>query len=173
MVVKGEVVNFDKFEQKVHAALKKVGNIQPALLAIASDWYKDNKQIANLKGPGMYQPLSRRRAAYKIRKYGSEFPILVATGRMINSILNPKDPEAIYVLGKQTLVLGTMNPYAIYHQSSEPRKVIPYRPIIFNKAVQGSHAKVYETRMKRYTRTIDTYVKKELKKIFNNSRRSI
>lgn len=156
-------------------------------MLIASDWYKDNKQIGNLQGPGMYpdyvgdrddtakEQISKRgkkvkdgMTPYMRRKQnavGFVYPLLKFTGRLLQSITVPGAEDSVMIVGPKTLVLGTLVDYAIYHQSAAPRKKMPYRPMIFNKAVYGGHANIFQSRMKRYTRILDVYTRKKMRSI--------
>lgn len=156
-------------------------------MQIASDWYNDNKQIENLQGPGMYpdyvgdrddtprENISKRGKKVKDgmtpymrkkqRDTGFVYPLLKYTGRLLQSITVPGSDGAVLIVGPKSLVLGTSIEYAIYHQSAAPRKKMPYRPMVFNKAVYGGHANVYQSRIKRYTRILEVYTRKKMRSI--------
>jgi phage gpG-like protein len=57
-------------------------------------------------------------------------PILERTGDLVSSLTNPNDPNTVRVEARKTLTLGSRIPYAIYHQSLEPRTKLPRRPEI-------------------------------------------
>lgn len=109
---------------------------------ITNDWFKSNKAIFTLKGPGKYTDLSEKYADYKRKKLGSEYPILRFSGLLAKSVTEPKDPNSInLILNNNTLVLGTTVPYAHYHQFGTKVKSIerlPIRPIIFTNGEQSS-----------------------------------
>lgn len=182
MKIIGQVKDWSRFAAKIAKALQAVDDLKIPFMLIAQDWYKDNMQIKNLKGPGMYpdfkgdrygeklggkgkkvQPGYTRYMQAKENKVGFVYPLLVRTGRMIDSITIPGHSDAVMIVEKKLLVLGTNVDYAIYHQSSDMnRPIMPYRPIIFNKAVRGGFANVFQARMERYSRIINTYIAKVL-----------
>jgi hypothetical protein len=186
-VVKGELVLTPSFFRKVALALSVTGDLKVPFMLIASDWYKDNRQIENLKGPGMYPDYKGERddtakESYaprgkkvkdgltpymrkKKREVGFVYPLLKYTGRLLRSITVPGAEDAVMIVGPKSLVLGTSVDYAIYHQSAAPRKKMPYRPMIFNKAVYGGHANIYQSRIKRYNRILEVYIRKKMRSI--------
>jgi hypothetical protein len=187
MKLHGEVVDFPKFQKRIEDAYKAVGDLSAPFTAITNDWYKDNQQIFQLGGSGMYPDFVGKRddqdirlhtnprakhlqpglTAYMRRKeaaVGFIYPLLKFSGRLATSILDPTGDGAYHIIGKKNMAVGTEVKYAIYHQSSLPRKKMPYRPMIFNHAVYGGYANVFQSRMKRYIRTIETYIKRRLKR---------
>lgn len=98
---------------------------------IAKEFYRSNKKIFSLAGPGLYPDLSEKYKVQKQRQVGFIYPILFKTGRVASSLLNPSDPEAVRVLTKQNLILGTDVPYVKFHQSDAPRTRLPQRKVIF------------------------------------------
>lgn len=187
MEMRGELVMLPRMLARCKKALDSVGDCRVPFMTIASDWYKDNKQIENLKGPGMYPDFKGERddtskeefapkgrkvkdgltpyMAWKQRHVGFVYPLLKLTGAALRSITVPGAEGSVCIVGKRELTLGSSVPYLIYHQSSAPRSKMPYRPVIFNKAVYGGYANIYQTRVKRYCRIIEAYLKKALRSI--------
>ena len=127
-------------DDRIKKLLKKIreqgGNLTVPFTLISKSWFKSNKAIFALKGPGKYKDLSPK---YKIQKVKSPpkgagfiYPIFRGkTGRLERSITSPTDPDSInLIINKIALYLGTKTPYAGFHQSSAPRRIIPYRPIV-------------------------------------------
>jgi phage gpG-like protein len=54
--------------------------------------------------------------------------ILRLTDRLHGSLVDRVDPEHVYEPGPDGLRWGSRVPYGRYHQSSRPRRVIPFRP---------------------------------------------
>jgi hypothetical protein len=183
----GELVMMPRMLMRINKALTQVGDLRIPFTLIATDWYKDNMQIANLQGPGMYPDFKGDRndtpkeqfaprgrkvkngmtpyMVWKQAHVGFVYPLLKLTGAALDSITIPGGPGSVRIIGPKTLVLGSSIEYLIYHQSSAPRTKMPYRPVIFNKAVYGGYANVYQTRMKRYNRIIQEYLKKAIRSI--------
>ena len=171
-MVKGELIDMG-FQKKVAAAIKAVKDLRPAFLSITSDWYRDNKQIFMYDKTMNYEPLSdkyKKNKVSKARRLGLKLnadgkPILRFTGRLETSITVPKSEGSVHEITKTHLTLGTEIPYAIYHQSTMARSVLPYRPIIINSDVkQGNATAVFAKRTKRYTRILDEFVKRQVKR---------
>jgi len=118
---------------------------------ILRDFYKSEQAIFKLKGPGKYPPFKKsvgeykqtgkKRAfetaaysayqKYKLGKFGFDYPLLVATGKLAASLLGPNNPGSIANVTNLSLVFGTSVEYGIYHQSDEPRSKIPLRKFLF------------------------------------------
>jgi hypothetical protein len=56
--------------------------------------------------------------------------ILHRTGDLERSLTSGSDPNSVKIETRKKLTLGTRVPYAIYHQSLEPRTRLPRRPVI-------------------------------------------
>ena len=168
MNITGELVNFNEFTAKVNRAIAAVSDLSPVFLTIANDWYKDNHRVIPEGGEkqreGQYEDLSDAYAEYKESTLGWTYPILRFDGWLAASITVPGSDGSLCVIGKQSLTLGTLIPYAIYHQSSAPRHKMPYRPFIFNKRVTGTYRNIYEQRYKRNLRSLETFVKNQVAK---------
>ena len=124
-------VNEIEFNRLMARLSKKVADFRPAFGLISGDFYKDEKQIFGLKSAGKYKDLKPATKKYKLKNYGFIYPILFATGKLGNSLMNPNAPDAVHEEGKKSLVLGTDVEYGIYHQSDKPRKKIPLRKFLF------------------------------------------
>lgn len=135
------------------AQAKEAGvNLTVPFTSIAKSWFKANKSIFSLQGPGQYPDYGgfhpdevvrgglTRQALYKNRKFkkfGFIYPMMRATGALEKSLTDPVDANSINLIVNQTsLYLGTRVEYAPYHQSDGPRTKIPLRPIVFTGAEQ-------------------------------------
>jgi phage gpG-like protein len=138
------MVNFEvdpqkKLSQILRDASKQVQDLTLPLNLIAQQWFKSNNAIFALKGPGKYTPFQGRKdkdgktryQKQKIADHGFDYPLLLAGGRLMRSITDPKDTSSVnQIINKNSLVVGTSVEYAIYHQSKAARSVIPRRPMI-------------------------------------------
>ena len=122
--LKGLGENFDKLRASV-------SDLRPLFEQFAADFYKDSKRHFRLSGPGKYTDLSPEYARRKQAKWGFEYPILVASGRLSSSLMARGAVDSICVIGKDHFIIGTSTPYAVYHHSEMPRRVIPRRPLWF------------------------------------------
>lgn len=124
--------NHEKFLESVRAAKFAMEDLTLPLKQVGLMLFKSQRVIFALKGPGLYPDLSRRYKVRKQKRWGSVYPILKASGRLEKSTTEPANPDAVMdIVNKDTLYWGTRVPYAIYHQSMEPRKTkLPRRPIL-------------------------------------------
>ena len=125
------VDNDAKFDSALRRALMQVDDLREPLSMIAKDFRKSRNAIFALKGPGQYPDLSSKYKKRKKRAVGFVYPILKLTGRLDDSVTNKAHPENIERIFKNGMELGTSVPYAIYHQSDDPRTKIPLRKFLF------------------------------------------
>lgn len=81
--------------------------------------------------PGLSKSTRKARARMN---YGESGPILVRTGDLKNSLTRRDDVNAIRVVTPRMWQYGTKIPYAIFHQSTSPRRRLPRRPMLFVSA---------------------------------------
>lgn len=124
------IQNDREFGAAIERAASQVSDLRVAFGLIARDWFKSNKAQFSLKGSGQYQPLSEKYAIRKAKKHGNK-PILVATGRLRDSLTNQGTDESIIRITEKSMILGTTVPYGVYHQSDAPRSKIPLRKFFF------------------------------------------
>lgn len=75
---------------------------------IAQQWFKSNRAIFTLKGPGQYADLTPAYKKFKVRHLGSAYPILRLSGALEASLTDPTDGSAVnYIINKVSLALGT------------------------------------------------------------------
>lgn len=109
-----------------------VTDYRPIWGVIADDFYA--QELAQFESEGEeggegWQELSPAYAAWKEAQFPGK-PILERTGDLKASLTREGDPNAVRIEERKTLTLGSRIPYAIYHQSIEPRRVLPRRPEI-------------------------------------------
>lgn len=154
------VDNDRKFARAISNAYKATSDLTIPLTEIAKDWFKSNKAIFMLKSAGQYPDLKESTKEKKLKKYGFIYPIFRARGYLEESLTNPSDFFAIHQIeNKSTLVIGTAIPYAIFHQSDSPRKVIPLRKMVFigPESVFSANSGI-AGRLQRWTQTLRNYV---------------
>lgn len=76
---------------------------------------------------GSWKPLSRAYQERKNKKYPGK-TILVASGRLYQSLVSAGSNDTVQILTTRSLSYGTVVPYAGYHQSTKSRVRIPRRP---------------------------------------------
>jgi len=143
-----EVQNRRAFERSLNALGRFTNDFRIPFRLIASDFYRSQKKLFLLQSEGLYAPLggfrhrevapnglTRRQNAEtaKERKTGHPWaPILFGeTGDLKNSTLSRNHKYSIFFLGRQELQIGSSVPYGKFHQSDEPRSVMPQRKFVF------------------------------------------
>jgi len=153
-----------ELNQLLQEAINRAKNLRPAFISMAIDFYKSNREILLLKGPGQYQDLEeatkrqKRRLGYKV------YPILKRTGRLLNSVTKKTSPDTVFRMTGTTLTLGSNVPYGEYHQSPKTRSVIPYRPFVINSGVRGGRSRLWESRKFRWMRILTRYIIKAIRR---------
>lgn len=176
--------DFDKF---VADAVKQVGDLRPAFIQIAREFYKANKAIFALKGPGQYEdftgptiaqtwknpgrPDKRVRdgnlTAYQYAKQKATglpkgYPLLKFSGALEGSLTNESDPKTVNIVSKESLTIGTTVPYGKFHQYGTRK--MPMRPILFvdpsTTVWAGSPA--FSRRNAAWAKAINNYVLRSL-----------
>lgn len=151
---------------------------------ILRDFYKSQAAIFKLKGPGQYPPFknsirvkpNRRsgsgfdvsKSPYqraKIKAVGFDYPLLVRTGALSNSLLGPNNKGSVSLITQLSLTIGTLIKYGIYHQSDEARSKIPLRKFLFI----GPEASQFATseqmgRLVRWLGILDFHIQSTIKK---------
>lgn len=141
--------NAEAFRQALDRLGQVTSDFRIPFRLVASDFYRSQKQLFKLQSAGLYNPLGgfnynapsgygnqtkRDRAeALKEKRTGRPWnPILYGeTGNLKNSTLSPSHKYSIFFVGRQEMQLGTSVPYGEFHQSDEPRSVIPFRKFVF------------------------------------------
>lgn len=180
-------------DRRFRAALKRAQEVAEDLRVpfgqILSDFYRSEKAIFSLKGPGQYPPFKHsvratslskaltgvkkgqqydtEKSPYqraKIKAVGFDYPLLVRTGSLAASLLSKDAKGAIAIIGPTELIIGTTIKYGIYHQSDSPRSVMPLRKFLFI----GPEAPQFATsdqqgRPERWMNMLNDYTLKKMK----------
>lgn len=165
--------NDRKFRDGLKRASDGIQDLRVPFGLILSDFYKSEAAIFSLKGPGKYPPFKGPqgvdgKTAYqkaKIKKVGFDYPLLVRSGRLSNSLLGPNNDGSISKITKLSLTFGTSVEYGIYHQSDEDRFKIPLRKFLFIGPEAPTFATSEQTgRVERWLNILNDYVLKQIKK---------
>src|SRR3990167_7515127 len=139
-----EISNESAFKQRLHEISKKVNDLTIPLTLISQSWFKSNRAIFSLKGPGKYEDLSPKYKLFKTKTFGSPYPILKLSGSLEKSITEPTDHRAISeIVNKKVLLLGSRvtskdgAPYAIFLHNGTSRGM-PARPVVLLGSEQSA-----------------------------------
>lgn len=127
------IENDKAFQAAITKLEAKIQDLTIPLTEISKDFYKSEKSIFQLQGPGQYPDFkSEKSRQQKIREVGFAYPLLLRSGALGESVTSPTAPGSInQIVNKKLLILGTSLPYAIFHQSDRPRSKIPLRKFLF------------------------------------------
>lgn len=135
------LINHKEIYDRLDKMGKVTGDFRIPFTLIANDFYKSQRKIFMLKGPGRYVDLTPKYKKRKKKEVGFAYPILLKTGRLANSTLGPSNRDSVFSLTRNSLVMGSSTPYGIYHQSDAfPRRKIPQRKFIFIDGGPGDKA---------------------------------
>lgn len=186
------VENDARFRQALQDAREVISDFRVPYGLISRDFYRSERAIFQLKGPGLYPPFKNSnrvqfkqdgvgvkrlapkqqyditKSPYqkrKLKKFGFDYPLLVASGALAAAATQPNARGSINIITPLSLVLGVNDsqiPYAIYHQSDAPRSKLPQRKFMFI----GPEAPQFATsdqqgRLQRWLGYIEDYVVKQ------------
>lgn len=97
------------------------------VMGILSRATRENFATRGAYGGSVWRELKPATRARKAR-LGLDPRILRATGRLYESLVSETHAEHIRAIGPHEMRWGSTVPYGVYHQSTAPRSVIPYRP---------------------------------------------
>ena len=161
------VDNDRRFRNALARAQVEVTDLTIPLTLISKDFFKSQKAIWALKGPGQYPDLAKSTKKKREREGRPYYPILKRSGLLEKSMTDPRDANAIAeIVNKQGLILGTRVSYGIFHQSDRGRKKIPLRKFLFI----GPEAKKFATsdmmgRPERWLNIINSFILEKLKTV--------
>ena len=160
------IENDQEFNASITRALETVSDLRIPFGQISRHFFQGNKRIFSLKSAGRYPDFKTEKSRQqKIRAVGFDYPLMVRTGRLASSLTNKSDPEAINEIGKTFLTLGTSVPYTKYHQSDEPRKIMPLRKVVFIDGGPLDESKS-KGRKEAWLNIMNDYILKSLEKEF-------
>lgn len=159
-----------RFERAVRSAHAAVGSLKTPLTLIANDFYKSQKAIFQLKGPGQYPDIKEATKAAKKRNKVPEYPILMgintkghSRGTLARSTLSKNDENAIFNLEETKVTIGTKVFYGRFHQFGTG--TIPMRKFLFvgPEAAINAADPILSGRLERWTGILSQYVIAKLK----------
>jgi phage gpG-like protein len=159
-----------KFQSALVRAKAVTSDLTIPLTLISKDFYKSQKAIFMLKGPGQYPdlqddpPPGRSTKREKVRLGFSVYPILKRTGRLEGSTTIPTHPDAVnQIINRRTLIIGSKVPYGVYHQSDKPRKTkLPMRKFLFIGPESTFATSDQQGRVGRWLNILNSYILKKL-----------
>lgn len=184
------ISNDKAFEAKLKEAGKVADDLRIPLLLIADDFYKSQKAIFTLRGPGQYpdfkgpkikntwkrpgRPELRTRTgnltAYqyaKQKKHGFVYPLLKATGDLEDSVSGPGAKGSIFRLTKKSMTIGTSIEYGPFHQQDSGRgDKMPMRKFLFIGPEASPVPKKTRGRLDRSLKRLNAFIGGKLGKTF-------
>jgi phage gpG-like protein len=100
-----------------------------AVVGVLRDATRENFATRGVSGGSRWRDLNEEYANRTGRRVNER--ILRLTDRLYNSLMGSGEPgagEHVEKIGPTSLRWGSRVPYGVYHGSSRPRRVIPYRP---------------------------------------------
>ena len=170
--IKYNLENAAQLQKIIKSAADRIGDLRFAFGEISRDFYKSQKAIFQLKGPGGYKDLNPTYKTQKKNAVGFAYPILKRSGKMARAATNPQAPGAINKISKKELLIGASRnvngvDVAEVHNSDAPRKKIPQRKFIFiGPEVSWFHQRDRQQKGGRLTRwgnIIEGYAQEVLK----------
>ena len=159
---KWTIQNNEDFQRRLDKLGTATNDFRIPFRLISSDFYRSQKQLFNLSGPGLYEDLSDNYWPQKQKKLGFIYPILLGeTGDLSDSTLGRNHRYSIFFLGRKELQIGTSVPYGKYHQSDKVGQgIIPQRKFVFITGGAGDKSKDsgINGRRERWISIIDTHV---------------
>lgn len=140
---------------------------------ISADFYRSQQAIFKLQSAGQYPDFKgakvgetgkTRYQLFKREKFGFEYPLLVATGALSNSVLGPANRGSIHKITALSLTIGTSIVYGIYHQSDRPRKRVPLRKFLFIGPEATNANDDQKGRVQRWLNILNDWTIKAMKK---------
>lgn len=114
---------------------QRTKDLSPWWESISSSFYRGNKSIFELRGPGKFADLKGRTKKTKRSRLGFIYPILRSSGDLEDSITNENSTNALKKVTPLNLQLGTKLNYALLLQ--EGTKYMKPRPFISLEVVKG------------------------------------
>lgn len=177
-----KIENDEKFKAAITRARLVTDDLRIPLTLISKDFYKSEKAIFMLSGPGQYPDFGglnpeekvmvkgrevTRRVAAKFRKqqkHGFVYPLMRGTGRIEKSLTEPTAPDSFnQIVNRRTLIIGSEVPYLKYHQSDEPRSKIPLRKLLFIGPESKFANSDQQGRVGRWMNIMNDFVIKKMK----------
>lgn len=115
--------------RKLKELRENLDDARPLFVAIGETLRKAFNEPFSLKSSGKYADLKPATKRFKMRKIGRVYPILFLTGRLKNSLVNPRDKDHIFRVSRHSIQVGSKNPYLKYHHYGT--RNLPQRKIVY------------------------------------------
>lgn len=155
------------FAQGIARARQVTDDLRTPFQLIAADFYKSEKAIFQLSGPGQYPDLSESYKK-KLKRLGiAIYPMLKRSGLLEEAATEPGSSGNVTVISKDNLTMGidgSVVRYAIYHQSNQPRRKLPQRKVIFIGPEAPQFANSDQVgRLERWLNIMNSFIMQKLK----------
>jgi phage gpG-like protein len=175
------------FKAGLDRAYAVVNDLREPFKLIALDFYRSEKAIFNLKGPGRYPPFKNSIGKFKgktrkfvtgtkspyqkfkIRKYGFDYPLLKAKGDLEKSVTSSTGPGSILAIDAHFLAIGTSLPYAHFHQDGTKNMAMRKFMFIGPEAPEFANSD-QAGRLKRWLNILNSYVLRQMGATYKQSR---
>lgn len=156
MVIK---VDFDtkdinKLELSLSELAQRANDLTVPFRLIAFDFYRSNPGLIFSLRPGRYEDLKESTKKAKRSKYGSEYPVLVASGRLKNALSIQGSSDNVTIIRPRYLEMGSDLEY-LTHLQRGTRTMAARPPILIN----------IDRRIFRWVHTINNYIMKNLRSV--------
>lgn len=176
-----------EFDSFIKTALEQINDLRPAFIQIGREFYKANKAIFKLKGPGQYADFTGPRIAQTWKNPGRPdkrvrdgnltayqhakqkatglpkgYPLLKFSGELEGSLTDETNSKTVNVVTKNSIEIGTTVSYAAFHQFGT--KKMPMRQILFidPSTTVWAGSPVFSRRNKAWKMAIERYVLRSL-----------
>lgn len=164
MAVEFQVDDKRIFNDAILKARKEIADLRVPFSLMTKAWFKGNVSQFDLsrQGPGKYDDFTQESSDQKFRDVGFVYPILVRSGKLMRSMTQPQNQDAITkVVNKNTLVLGTKvtgeggAPYPFFLHFGT--KFMPARPVVLLGVEQVATTQ-QNKRVKLWVKTLEDFV---------------
>lgn len=158
-------IDDEELRKKFNLAYDSVSDLRPVLTLIRESWFKGNRAIFALKGPGKFADLTAKYKKRKQLQLGFVYPILkrrglASTDSLESALTVPDSKHSIArIIGKFSLYVGVNESNDIFRYLYEGTSKMKARPYIFVGAEQTMPSN-YElnNRAKAWNKLIVDYV---------------
>jgi phage gpG-like protein len=165
-----ELENDKAFRERIEKAFEETGDLRIPFSLIAKDFYKSEKAIFQLSGPGKYPKFKGEKnektgltayESFKKRQYGFTYPLLKASERLMDSVTSSTHKDSVLQISKASLIIGTTVEYANFHQQDNPdlgNKVMPTRKFLFIGPEAPENVPATRGRLDRWLKILDRHI---------------
>lgn len=164
MAVEFQVDEKKILQKAINKTIKQVQDLTVPYKLMTREWFKGNRSQFDLgrQGPGKYEDFTQESSDQKFRDVGFVYPILVRSGKLMRSMTQPRNPDAVTkIINKKVLTLGTKAtskggaPYAFFLHFGT--KFMPARPVVI-LGVEQVATTVQKRRIKIWVNMLNDFV---------------